>query len=74
MEKHYDPEVRPAPRKSPDHNPFDDGCGGLRLCQTCRDKVEQEARIAEMQRRYALMRDPWVPPPPGGEMLSGGVE
>jgi hypothetical protein len=56
MEKHYDPEVRPAPRKSPDHNPFDDGCGGLRLCQTCRDKVEQEARIAEMQRRYALMR------------------
>jgi hypothetical protein len=56
MENSHDPEVRPAPRKSPHHNPYDDGCGGVRLCLICRKQVEDEMRRDEVARRVAIMR------------------
>lgn len=52
----YDPEVRPAPRKSPHHNPLDDACGGVRLCAVCRKQVDDEMRREEVRKRTELMR------------------
>jgi hypothetical protein len=56
MGNSYDPEVRPAPRKSPHHNPYDDACGGVRLCLTCRKQIEDEMRREEVRKRVELIR------------------